>query len=103
MVLLFVNPIKIYIFGQILVKLTHFVHLNNSFRSIDFEENWTISEEKVAFLSWKWAFLVNAIQSALFCGKIFVKLAQFVFIINSLKPIDFEKKIWLSVREKHPI
>ena len=37
---------------------------------------------------------------SLHCRQVFVKLAQFVYIINSLNPIDFEKNIRQSVKEK---
>ena len=43
---------KVYIFGQIFVKLSQFVHLINSFNPIDFEKkNQIISKGKVAILS----------------------------------------------------
>ena len=43
---------KVYIFGQIFVKLTQFVHHINSFKPIDFgKKNGTISTGKVAILT----------------------------------------------------
>ena len=68
-----------------------FVHLINSSNPIDFEKNRTIRKGKVAILIWKICISPYSIQSAFMVG-FFVKLAQFVFIINSLNRIDFEKK-----------
>ena len=71
------------------LKLTQFVHLIIGFSPIDIDKNWRISMGKVAILSWKFAFLVYRIKSAFVVR--FSWNLQFVFLINSLKPIDFEK------------
>ena len=79
-------------FSWIFMKLTQFVHLINSFNPIDFEKYWTISTGKVAILSWK--ICISCLRDTVcICGQIFVKLAQFVYIINSLNPIDFEQNL----------
>ena len=80
------------------MKLTQFVSLINSFNLIDHEKSRTIKKGKVAILSWKLAFLVYAIVFN--CGQIFLKLAQFLYFINSLNPIFLKKKIRQSVMEK---
>ena len=82
---------KVYVCGRIFVKLTQFVYLINSLNPIDFHKNLTIRIGKVAILSKKFAFLVYMMKSTFF-GRIFVKLTQFVYLINSSNPIDFEKQ-----------
>ena len=54
-------------------------------------KKWSISTGKVAILSWK--ICISCLRDTVcICGQIFMKLAQVVYIINSLNPIDFEKK-----------
>ena len=42
-------PLVFFLFGWIFVKLTHFVHLINTFNPIDFQKNLTISMGKLPF------------------------------------------------------
>ena len=79
------------------MKLAQFVYINDSLNPIDFEKNLTISKGKIAILHWKFAFLVYTIVCI--CGQIFMKFAQFVFIINSLYPIDFEQNLIITKRK----
>ena len=80
---------KVFICCQIFVKLAQFVYLINSFNAIVFEKNLTNSMGKVAISSLKFTFLAYAIVFIL--GQISMKLAEFVYLINNLNPIDFEK------------
>ena len=45
------------------MNLAHFVYIINSFNPIDFEQNLTISEGKVAILSLSFAFFVYVIKA----------------------------------------
>ena len=54
-----------------------------------------MSKGKVAILSSLFAFLVYVIKSASFV-RFFVKLAQYINIINGLNAIDFEIKLTIS-------
>ena len=89
---------KVYIFSWNFMKLRRFIHLINSSKPIDFEKNQTISMGKVAILSRK--ICISCLHDTVcICGQIFVKVAQFVYIINSLNPVDFEKHQTMSKRK----
>ena len=67
----------------------------NSLNPIDFQKNRTISIGKVAILSWKFAFLVYATKSTVLVGSLWN--LQFVYLINSFKPIDFKRNRTISM------
>ena len=71
----------------------------SSFNPIDFEKKiWTINKEKSSHFKLK--ICISCLHNTICtCGKIFMKLTQYVYILNSLNSIDFEKN-GISVREK---
>ena len=80
---------KVYIFGRIFVKLTQLVYLINSFNPIEFEKK---SENQYGKSShFKLKFCISCLRDKVYIFYwIFVKLTQFVYLINSLNPIDFQ-------------
>ena len=73
-----------------------FIYLINSFNPIDFGKKEKTKKKTGQSVRESSHFKLKICISCLcdtvcICGQIFVKLEQFVYIINSLNPIDFEK------------
>ena len=79
---------KVYIFGRSFVKLTQFVYIINSLNPIDFEKSDNQQGKSSHFKS---IICISCLcYKVCFCFQNFGKLAQFIYIINVLNPIDFE-------------
>ena len=83
------------------MKLAQFVYIINSLNPVDFEKKKKKIEQSVRESShFKLKICIPYLcNTVCIYGQIFMKLAQFIYIINSFKPIDLNK-IWQSVRGK---
>ena len=73
------------------MKLAEFVYLINSFNPIDFEKKSNEQYRKSSHFKLKT--FISCLRNKVFIFvQISVKLTQFVYLIDSFNPIDFEKK-----------
>ena len=71
------------------MKLTQCVHFTKCFKRIDFDKNQTNH--------FKLKICISCLRDKIrICCQIFGKLAQFIYIINGLNPIDFEINLPIS-------
>ena len=92
---------KVYIFGQIFMKLTQFDYLIKISTLLILKKKLENQHGKSSHFKLK--ICISCLHDKVYIfGRIFMKLTQFVYLIKSFNPIDFEKKkkIRKSVWEK---